>query len=153
MVLRVGSDSRLWLYINTIQMAEYVDKIHMTRLPFESGTGRILVTQVVVTLIGTLAFAFAGIVSAYSALLGGIACLIPSAYSIWRIFGKDRRLSPYDSRTFGIMLRTELVKITITAIVFVAIFWLVDTVDPVAMFSVFAAALFIGWIEAGLRIR
>ena len=135
-------------------MAEYIQNNQMTRLnsPFQAGTGRILVTQIVVTLIGTVAFGFSSFVSAYSALLGGIACIIPSSYSIWRVFGQHRP-GAHDTRTFGIMLRAEFVKFAITVIVFAAIFLSVSNIDPIAMFSVFAAALFIGWIEAGLRIR
>ena len=135
-------------------MAEYIQNSHMTRfnLPFQSGTGRILVTQAVVTLIGTVGFSFSSFVAAYSALLGGIACIIPSTYAIWRVFGKHQ-LSANDPRTFGIMLRAELVKIAITAMVFTAIFLSVSNIDPIAMFAVFAAAMFIGWIDAGLRIR
>lgn len=121
-------------------------------LPFQAGTGRILVTQAVVTLIGTIGFGFSSFVAAYSALLGGIACIIPSAYSIWRVFGNSK-LSENDPRTFGIMLRAELVKFAITAMVFAAIFLSVSAIDPIAMFAVFTAAMFIGWIDAGLRIR
>ena len=120
--------------------------------PFQAGTGRILITQAVVTLIATVAFSFASYVSAYSAFLGGVACLIPSLYAIWRVFG-SKKLSDNDNRIFGVMLRTEFVKLGLTAITFAAIFWLVEQIDPIALFSTFIAAIFIGWIEAGLRIR
>ena len=136
-------------------MAELTQNLSMTRfkLPFQAGTGRILVTQTIVTLFGTLIFAFAGIVALYSALLGGIACLLPSAYSIWRVFGNNRTVNQLDPRIFGIMLRVEFVKFAITGIVFATVFWLISPIDPIAMFSVFTVAMFAGWIEAGLRIR
>ncbi len=112
-----------------------------------------MVTQLIVTIIGTVISAFFGIVAAYSAFLGGIACLVPNTYSLWRVFGRNRGVSPYDVRIFGIMLRAELVKFAFTGVVFAAIFWLVSPIAPVALFSVFAVAMFAGWIEAGLRIR
>ena len=135
-------------------LAELIQNSGMTRfnLPFQAGTGRILVTQTIVTLVGTIIFAFVGIVALYSALLGGIACLLPSAYSIWRVFGKNRAVHQLDPRIFGIMLRAEFVKFAITGIVFAVFFWLINPIDPIAMFSVFTVAMFAGWIEAGLRI-
>jgi hypothetical protein len=50
------------------------------------------------------------------------------------------------------MLRAEFVKFAITGIIFAAFFWLINPIDPIAMFSVFTVAMFAGWIEAGLRI-
>ena len=121
--------------------------------PFQAGTGRILLTQAVVTLFGTVAFALlSGGVAAYSALLGGVACIVPNAYSIWRVFGKNNTLGQFDPRVFGIMMRAEFAKFAITAIVFAVLFWLISPIDPIAVFSVFAIATFAGWIEAGLRI-
>jgi len=46
-----------------------------------------------------------------------------------------------------------MVKFVITGIVFAAIFWLVSPIQPIALFAVFTAAMFAGWIEAGLRIQ
>ena len=122
-------------------------------LPFQAGTGRILVTQLAITLLGTVISAFFGFVAAYSAFLGGIACIVPNSYALWRVFGSKQGINPYDSRIFGIMLRTEMVKIAFTGIVFAGIFWLVSPIHPVALFSVFTVAMFAGWIEAGLKIR
>ncbi len=136
-------------------MTELVQNSDLTRLnlPFQSGTGRILITQTAVTVIGTFVAAFFGFTALYSALLGGLACIVPNAYAIWRVFGHNRALHPSDPRVFGVMLRTELVKIAITGCVFAAIFWLVSPINPISMFAVFSVVTFAGWVEAGLRIR
>jgi len=105
------------------------------------------------TLICVLVSAFFGVVALYSALLGGLACIIPNTYALWRVFGNARALHPNDPRVFGVMLRTEMVKIAITGCVFAAIFYLISPIHPLAMFATFAAVTFAGWIEAGLRIR
>ncbi len=120
---------------------------------FQAGTGRILITQSVITLIGIAVSAFFGFAAAYSALLGGFACIVPNAYALWRVFGADKSINPYDSRIFGIMLRAEMVKFAFTGAVFAAIFWLIRPIEPIALFSVFTVAMFAGWIEAGLKIR
>ncbi len=136
-------------------MAEIASISNLTRLnmPFQAGTGRILITQAVVTAVGAAACAFFGIVALYSALLGGLACILPNTYAIWRVFGKNRAVHPEDPRIFGIMLRAEMIKFATTACVFAAIFWLVSPINPIAMFTVFTVVTFAGWVEAGLRIR
>lgn len=138
-----------------LNLSESVQNFALTRLnlPFQSGTGRIVVTQVVATAIGTFLCAFFGLVAFYSALLGGLACILPNTYAIWRVFGRNRGVHPSDPRVFGIMLRVEIVKIAITGFVFAGIFWLISPINPIAMFAVFTVVTFAGWIEAGLRIR
>lgn len=139
----------------TPNLAEFIPNLGLARLnlPFEANTGRILVTQTVVTAVGAIVCTVFGLVAFYSALLGGLACIIPNAYAIWRVFGKNRAVHPNDPRIFGIMLRAEMIKFATTACVFAAIFWLVSSINPIAMFSVFTVVTFAGWIEAGLRIR
>ncbi len=136
-------------------MAEIIHNFNSPRLnlPFQAGTGRILVTQVAVTAIGTIICAFFGMTSLVSALLGGLACILPNAYAIWRVFGNKRGIHPSDPSNFGIMLRAELIKFALTAGMFAAIFWLISPINPIAMFAVFTIVMFAGWIEAGLRIR
>ncbi len=136
-------------------MTELIRNARMPRfnLPFHSGMGRILVTQALVTGVGAVLFSFMGFAAFYSAVLGGVACIIPNAYSVWRVFGIHRRIHRYDPNVFGIMLRAEMVKFALTGAVFAAMFWLIQPIDPVAMFSVFTAALLIGWIEAGLKLQ
>ena len=120
---------------------------------FQSGTGRILVTQTIVTLVATVLAALFGVVAAYSAFLGGLACVILNAYSIWRVFGRKKSLSPADPQIFGIMLRAEFMKFVVACITFALFFYTISEINPIAMFSVFAIATFAGLVEAGLRIQ
>ncbi len=137
------------------KLTELVQKPGLTQLnlPFLSGTGRILITQAAITAICVIVCSLFGFVAFYSALLGGLACIIPNAYAIWRVFGNRRAPHPADPRVFGIMLRTEMIKIVITGCVFAAIFYLISPINPIAMFAAFTVVTFAGWIEAGLRIR
>ena len=137
------------------KLAETLNLSRLTQLqlPFQSGTGRILVTQGAVVLAGTITCLFWGLIAAYSALLGGLACLVPNTYTLWRVFGEHHALHPSDPRIFGVMLRAEIVKIAITGFIFAGIFYLFEPINPVAMFAVFTIATFAGWIEAGLRIN
>ena len=120
---------------------------------FPTGANRIPVTQALVSLLGVALFAFFGVTEAYSALLGGVACVVPSTYAVWRVFGSKRGAARSGMRTFGLMIRAECVKFALTGAIFALIFWLVPEVEPVAMFAVFVVALFAGWIEAGLRMN
>ena len=123
------------------------------RLTIPSGAARIPLTQTVITLIAAGAFAFVDFIAAYSAFLGGLACILPNTYAIWRVFGAGRGSHPSGFRTFGIMMRAEFSKFVLTGALFALIFWLVPDINPLAMFSVFVLAMLAGWIEAGLRIN
>ncbi len=117
------------------------------------GPVRILVTQGVVVAIGIVLCTLFGIVHAYSAALGGIACLLPNAYSIWRVFGVKRSRSKIQTGEFYRMLKAEFAKFVLTGFLFVLFFMSISPIEPVAMFTVFTVATFSGWIEAGLRMN
>ncbi len=127
---------------------------HITRMKWSLPTGanRIPVTQAGITLAGVVIFAFVSLPAAYSALLGGLACVAPNAYAVWRVFGAGRDQTHSGLRTFGLMIRAEFAKFALTGAIFALIFWLVPDINPFAMFTVFVIALFAGWIEAGLRL-
>ena len=122
-------------------------------VPEKLGTGRILITQSITTLVVSLAFAFAGFVWFYSAVLGGLACILPNSYAVWRVFGARRTRNRPAMGTLGVMLRAEFAKFVITAVIFALVFWLLPTVEPIALFTAFVIAMFAGWIEAGLKIQ
>lgn len=118
-----------------------------------AGAWRILITQSAITAGGCALFAFSGLMSAISALLGGLACMVPNAYAIWRVFGAGRASTKSGLVTFALMIRAEFAKFFLTGVMFALSFWLVPGIDPLATFSVFVAAMFAGWIEAGLRMN
>ncbi len=124
------------------------------RSSLPKGANRIPATQAIVAVIGTALFAVLfDANAAYSAFLGGVACIAPSAYAVWRVFGSGRGATASGMRTFGLMIRAEFAKFVLTGAIFAAIFWLVPQINPFAMFTVFVVALFAGWIEAGLRLN
>ena len=79
--------------------------------------------------------------------------MLPNAYAIWRVFGARRTRHRPAMSALGVMLRAEFAKFVITAAIFALVFWLLPTVEPIAMFSAFVIAMFAGWIEAGLKIK
>lgn len=86
----------------------------------------------------------------HSAILGGVACIVPNAYAIWRAFASSRSS---DSGVVGLMLRAEVAKFVLTGLLFALIFATIPEVEPVTLLLVFTVAMFAGWIEAGLRLN
>jgi len=72
-----------------------------------------------------------GVETAYSALLGGVIALVPDCYFARRVFRRYTDRSPDEVAT--IMLRAEVVKLTLTVLLFVAIFAFVVAVNVLAL--------------------
>ena len=116
-----------------------------------NGPTRILVTQSIVVAACTVVASVFGLVHMFSAILGGVVCIVPNAYAIWRAFESGR--SKADSGVVGLMLRAEVAKFVLTGLLFALIFAVIPDVEPVTLLLVFAVAMFAGWIEAGLRLN
>ena len=98
-----------------------------------------LLAQVCVSLIAALAFwAWAGAVEGKSALLGGIAVVIPNGFLAARLLRPSR-----DDSVRAIMRSAwigEIGKLLLTVLLFAAIFGAVRPLEPLAFFSGFIAA-------------
>lgn len=116
-----------------------------------NGPTRILITQSIVVVACTAFASVFGITHMYSAILGGVACIVPNAYAIWRAFDSGRNST--DSGVVGLMLRAEVAKFVLTGLLFALIFAAIPEVEPVTLLVVFTVAMFAGWIEAGLRLN
>jgi ATP synthase protein I len=95
--------------------------------------GQLLWAQAVVMLaVSAIALAH-GVVSAYSVLLGGMISLVPDYYFARRVFRRYTGRSPVD--VAGIMLRAEIVKMTLAVFMFGAVFVFIKTVNVLALIA------------------
>jgi len=79
-----------------------------------------------------------GLVSGYSALLGGLTCVIPNAYLALRLVLPRR-----DAGARGLLRAAytgELGKLVLTVLMFAAVFALLRPLAPLALFAGFIAA-------------
>ena len=72
-----------------------------------------------------------GVDAAYSALLGGMTSLVPDYYFARRVFRRYANRAPEE--VAALMLRAEVVKICLAALMFGAIFASMQAVNVVAL--------------------
>ena len=107
---------------------------------FTASTGstvvRVLLLQLGLSVLLALLFwGIGGRISGFSALLGGLICLIPNAYLALRL-----TLPRSDRGASGLVQAAyigEIGKIVLTVLLFSLVFSLVRPIDPVALFSGF----------------
>jgi len=101
-----------------------------------STVARVLLLQLGSSVLLALLFwGIGGRISGFSALLGGLICLLPNAYLALRL-----TLPRSDRGASGLVRAAyigELGKIVLTVLLFGLVFLLVRPVDPVALFSGF----------------
>ena len=101
-----------------------------------STVARVLLLQLGSSVLLALLFwGIGGRISGFSALLGGLICLLPNAYLALRL-----TLPRSDRGTSGLVRAAyigEFGKIVLTVLLFGLVFSLVRPVDPVALFSGF----------------
>ena len=104
----------------------------------------VLLWQLLVSLGLALILLFSGVVEAYSALLGGLICVIPNAYLAGRLLMKS---GAGDSRVFLRAAFTgEAMKLLLTAGLFALVFSTVRPLNVFALFAGFIAAISIQWM-------
>jgi len=105
-------------------------------------------------LIGTLAAAtilllLMGVVSAYSALLGGLVCVIPSAFLAFRFVNA---LDMARNRVFQYLMLGELGKLILTGVLFTLVFLFINPLETFLFFVTFIGVQTLHWF-APLLIR
>jgi len=104
----------------------------------------VLLWQLLVSLGLALALLFSGVVEAYSALLGGLICVIPNAYLAGRLLMKS---GSGDSRVFLRAAFTgEALKLLLTAALFALVFSTIKPLNILALFAGFIAAIMVQWV-------
>lgn len=87
---------------------------------------------------------YGGTSTAISALLGGIVCLLPNAYFIWRSF--QFQGAQYAERIVKSFYRAEAGKFGLTAVLFTFIFVAVPPSNPAFFFGAYVATLSTQWL-------
>jgi len=104
----------------------------------------VLLWQLLVSLALALVLLFFGTVEAYSALLGGLICVIPNAYLAGRLLMKS---GAGDSRVFLRAAFTgEVIKLLLTGALFAVVFVNIKPLNVLVLFAGFIAAITVQWI-------
>lgn len=100
---------------------------------------RIVVLQFVVTLVvAAIAGVFGGWPALWSAILGGLCCVVPNALFALRLFASAQRPGGANPMSFFI---GELIKIALTVALLGAAAWLYRDLNWLALLAAFVAAL------------
>ena len=112
---------------------------------------RLLLCQAAGCLVVTLVGLLWGPVTAYSALLGGLVCLLPNCYFAYRAFRfRGARAARHIVRSF---YAGEAGKLVITALLFALVFSQVTPINALAVFLGFGAVQFIHWLVPIMQHR
>jgi len=112
---------------------------------------RLLLYQAAGCLVVTLIGLFWGLVTAYSALLGGLVCLLPNCYFAYRAFKfQGARAARHIIRSF---YAGEAGKLMLTAVLFGLVFSQVSSINALAVFLGFGAVQFIQWLVPIVQSR
>ena len=98
---------------------------------------RIVLLQLILTVLSaSLAWLYSD-VAAYSALLGGLTCALPNAYFVWRAFRYSGARSTV--QVVQSFYQGESWKFVLTALSFAVIFQRVEPLNVLALFAGFIA--------------
>ncbi|MCH8497660.1 MAG: ATP synthase subunit I [Marinobacter sp.] len=110
----------------------------IVRLPM----ARWLAIMVGMLMIQSLLWLLCGWVAFYSAWLGGLIFVIPNAYFTHRVFKhQGARLAPY---MVNELFKGEAIKFSLTAVMFAAVFLLIEPVHVLALLFTFAVMVVTG---------
>ncbi|MDY6829856.1 MAG: ATP synthase subunit I [Pseudomonadota bacterium] len=107
---------------------------------------RVLIGQGVAAAVVALIAGFWGALGAYSALLGGLICLVPNALFARRVF--MRRGATQARLVVRDFYVGEAMKIGLTAVLFGLAFGWVEPLSAPALFAGFITVQAAGWISA-----
>ena len=104
---------------------------------------RVVLAQLLTTFCLSLFLFPMGTVYAISAAVGGLACAIPNAYLLWKLFRyRGARAAQKIARSF---YQGEAGKFALTLLAFTMIFTLIEAVEPVALFGAFIVVQLVNW--------
>ena len=104
---------------------------------------RVLVAQLLMTLCLSLLLLSLSTTHALSALLGGLTCVVPSSYLVWKAFRyRGARSAQKIVQSF---YQGEAGKFVLTCLAFVLIFTWVQSIEPVSLFTAFFLVQLMNW--------
>jgi len=92
--------------------------------------------QVIVTVSAAVMCLIFGLAAAYSTLLGGLVCVVPGFIAARMVITKGVRLEKSETG-LGPVIRSELTKLVLSVVLFIATFTLVKTLDVLFFFGAF----------------
>ena len=106
---------------------------------------RIVGLQAAATLLISLAALFSGDKTlAYSALLGGLVCVLPNVYFAWLMFRNMGASAAKEVvRSF---YKAEAVKFGLTVVLFALVFIVVRPLNPISFFLTYAVVQSVHWL-------
>ena len=99
----------------------------------KGSVGRIVIVQFIVMVLAAAGCLLVDMVAAYSALLGGLVCVVPGVYAAARFYGKISK----EGTGLTPVLLGELGKLTFSIAIFVAVFVLVEPLNMLSFFATF----------------
>ena len=106
-----------------------------TRSSVDAPVYRILIAQLIVTVLASLSSLFVDWVVAYSILLGGTVCVVPAGFAAWRLGQK----TPGPGAAMIHMVVAQTGKLLLTAALFAVIFVKVKPLNLVFFFGTIIA--------------
>ncbi|MGI0118608.1 F0F1 ATP synthase subunit I [Zooshikella sp. RANM57] len=107
---------------------------------------RVIIIQLLITVLAALVLWLHSTVVAYSALLGGLASLLPNAYLVSNAFAySGARAAQKIARSF---YKGEAGKLILTAIIFALVFIFVKPLNVFALFGIFIVVQMVNWFTA-----
>lgn len=104
---------------------------------------RVIVAQLVISVVLALALFPMGATFSLSSLLGGLCCSLPNGYFVWRAFRyRGARSAKLIVSSF---YRGEAGKLVLTIVGFALVFILVEPLEPLPLFGAFIAAQAVSW--------
>jgi|TARA_Y100000310_G_C20621428_1_gene783516 ATP synthase protein I len=116
--------------------------VRSTKLRY-SPIHQIVLVQLIATFIASASFLLSGWVAAYSALLGGMICVLPNAYLADRI---TRTKGLTREQKAGRWMRGETGKIMQSGVMFALVFIWIKPLDPVLLFLTFIGIQLLHWL-------
>ncbi|MCX4026789.1 F0F1 ATP synthase subunit I [Spartinivicinus marinus] len=107
---------------------------------------RVIIAQLIVTVCVACVLLLHSVVTAYSAFLGGLICLIPNAYLAKKAFQHSgARAAKQIAHSF---YKGEAVKLGLTALLFALVFGFVEPLNVFALFGTFILVQTVNWFTA-----
>ena len=103
----------------------------------------ILLAQLVVTCVVSIALLGLSKIIAASAFIGGLICILPNAYLARRLTAK-RTADP--EKLMGTLYAAEIVKLVMTGVMFAVVFATQEWILPVALLGGFGLAQLTHWL-------
>ncbi|TNF37168.1 MAG: hypothetical protein EP315_03055 [Gammaproteobacteria bacterium] len=107
---------------------------------------RIILIQMLATLIVSVFLLIFGKIYAWSALIGGMTATLANAYFAWKVFAKRQETEP--EQILATFYRAEVGKIFLTVLLFIGAIKLIKPLSVVTLMGVYLFNVLIPWLAS-----